>query len=64
MRYVISEDRAPAAGDLRTLGPGDTVTVRRSATIRHDWAPLSVSAMVAYARGAHVELVDDIETEA
>lgn len=63
MRYIISVDHAPPAGTLRHLGPTDTVTVHRSATRRDDWGPLSSAVMTAYARGAHVRLVDDVEQE-
>lgn len=59
MRYIINVDHAPPAGTLRHLGPTDTVTVRRSATRRDDWGPLSSAVMTAYARGAHVVFVED-----
>lgn len=59
MRLVIRQDSAPTPGDVRAMGRGDTLTVHRPATLRPDWG--SLAAMIAYARGAHVELTDDPE---
>lgn len=63
MHYRIRHDAAPSEGVLRSLGPGDSVTVHRSATRRDDWGPLGSAIMTAYARGTHVRLVDDVEQE-
>lgn len=59
MIYVVSGTRAPAAGDIRAMGPGDHVSVFRSATRRDDWAPIAGALMAAFARGADLVFADD-----
>lgn len=61
MYWTVSADWSPSAGTLRTLGYGDEIRVYRSATSRDDWGVVSAAVMTAYARGAHVALIDDTE---
>lgn len=57
MHFVVTENRAPTGGVLRSLGANDRVDVYRSALRRVDWADLSQAVMVAFARGADVRLL-------
>ena len=59
MYYVVTGNRAPTGGVLRSLGSNDRVDVYRSALRRVDWADLSQAVMTAYARGADVRLMQE-----
>lgn len=64
MHYHVDEHtKLTAAGDIRAMGPGDRVSVWRSATRRDDWAPLAGALMTAFARGADLVFADDTETK-
>lgn len=57
LHFVVTENRAPTGGVLRSLGANDRVDVYRSALRRVDWADLSQAVMTAFARGADVRLL-------
>lgn len=54
MELGISGTAAPALGDLRALGDGDTIWVYADASGRADWARYAEAAMAAVTRGAEV----------
>ncbi len=54
MTVVLSADRAPAPGDIRSLGAGDLVTLRRSVKDRADWQHIIPALLIALVRGASV----------
>jgi hypothetical protein len=54
MIRVIWKDFAPALGDIRAMGEGDAIVVRRDATQRRDWPRYQDAVSVAATRGAEV----------
>lgn len=50
----ISKDQAPALGDVRLMGSGDTIVVDLDAVDRKDWARYQDAIRQAMARGADV----------
>jgi hypothetical protein len=51
---VLSADRSLAPGDIRALGAGDLVTLRRSVKDRADWDHIIPALLIAVVRGASV----------
>ena len=54
MGRVITLNNAPALGDIRALGFGQTVWIQREAMMRKDWARYVEAIAAAVARGAEV----------
>ncbi|ADE43476.1 gp9 [Streptomyces phage phiSASD1] len=54
MLRIILKGSAPALGDIRAMGQGDTIVVRRAATQRPDWPRFQDAVSVAANRGAQV----------
>jgi len=54
---VISKESAPAIGDIRSCGPGDTIVLRDGATERKDFPRVVDAIGVAITRGADVRWV-------
>jgi hypothetical protein len=54
VNVVITKDQAPALGDVRTMGTGDTILVRPNASQRKDWSRYLLAVTQAVARGADV----------
>lgn len=54
MTVVLSADRSLAPGDIRALGAGDLVTLRRSVKDRADWDHIIPALLIAVVRGASV----------
>lgn len=54
MELEITADRAPALGDVRQLGRGDTLRLRAGWMTRADWLRYLAAAAHAVARGARV----------
>lgn len=54
MLKIITEDSAPAAGDLRRLGAGDIIVVHHSALKRRDWARCWDAIGTAFMRGVEI----------
>lgn len=54
MKVAISDSRSPAPGDIRLLGAGDTVYLKRSCKMRGDWGSLLPALTIAVHRGASV----------
>lgn len=50
----ISKAQAPALGDVRLMGPGDTVVVDLDAVDRKDWTRYQDAIRAAMSRGADV----------
>ncbi|RCH68734.1 hypothetical protein DT019_08650 [Streptomyces sp. SDr-06] len=50
----VSHDTAPALGDLRKLGHGDTIWLQADARQRKDWTRYADALATAIARGADV----------
>ncbi|WP_043477464.1 hypothetical protein [Kitasatospora sp. MBT66] len=57
MTYRIGLGIAPALGDLRTAGPGDTIVFLHDARERPDWPRYWEAAAVAVFRGAALTAV-------
>mgnify|MGYP001167113941 CR=1 FL=1 len=55
----IRPESAPALGDLRRLGAGDTIFVFAGATQRPDWGRIQDAIGSAVARGANVTHLED-----
>ncbi|MCX4572309.1 hypothetical protein OHB41_03730 [Streptomyces sp. NBC_01571] len=51
---TISKAGAPALGDVRQMGSGDTLVILPSATQRRDWGRYQDAIGQAVARGAEV----------
>lgn len=54
---IISKGRAPALGDIRSLGAGDTVWAQSDARERKDWPRYVDAIAAAVSRGADVRWV-------
>lgn len=54
MEITISAKSAPPLGDVRALGPGDTVRLHQDYRQRSDWIRYLAAAAHAMARGARV----------
>ncbi|MFJ2407124.1 hypothetical protein ACIOUE_38155 [Streptomyces xanthochromogenes] len=54
MEITISAKSAPSLGDVRALGPGDTVRLHTDYRQRPDWIRYLAAAAHAMARGARV----------
>jgi len=57
----IRPESAPALGDLRRLGGGDTIFVFAGAAHRPDWARIQDAIGSAVARGANVKNLEEAE---
>lgn len=57
MQAFIDTRRAPALGDVRALGRGDTVWLTPGSTKRIDWARYAEAIAIAITRGAEVRQV-------
>jgi hypothetical protein len=55
----IRSDYAPALGDLRVMGLGDVIVIRRDASQRRDWPRYLEAITAAVARGAEVQRVPE-----
>lgn len=51
---VISAEAAPALGDVRQAGAGQTVWLRAGVTARKDWPRYADALMAALTRGAEI----------
>lgn len=54
MERKITVSHAPALGDLRAMGTGDTVWIHANAETRKDWARYADALAAAVTRGAEV----------
>lgn len=50
----VSGSSAPALGDVRAMGEGDTVALGEGAVQRRDWPRYAEAILVAVSRGAEV----------
>jgi hypothetical protein len=54
MIRTIRKDQAPALGDIRDLGRGDTIVVTHDANQRKDWGRFASAIADAVTQGADV----------
>lgn len=59
---MISDAMAPAIGDIRAAGKGDTILVRQASTERRDWPTYWAAVGTAWRRGAVVSLMNREES--
>lgn len=60
MTVVLSKDRSLAPGDIRALGAGDRITLRRSVKDRGDWMHIIPALGIALVRGADIVWRDEL----
>lgn len=57
MEWIISAENAPALGDIRRLGAGNTVWIRPDAPKRGDWGRYLDGLAMAIGNGADVRWI-------